>query len=91
MAVVSARDSAFPAETYTLDGKGSWSRYDGGALREYDASDGRDGNKHYVVSILENADLTSLAGARIFVGYGSDDQEMLAAQRFREVYVVQPQ
>jgi len=35
-------------------------------------------------------DLSGLIGARILVGYGTDDQEMLAAQRYREIYVVQP-
>jgi len=45
---------------------------------------------HYVVSILDATDLTGLIGTRPLVGYGTDDPEMLATQRFREIYVAQP-
>ena len=46
--------------------------------------------QHYFVSILDGVGLSNLIGTRFFVGYGTDDQEMLAAQRYREIYVAQP-
>ena len=75
---------------YLLDGKRNWSLYSGGPLREYVSNVTLDQTLHYFVSILEGANLSSVIGAKIIVGYGTDDQEMLAAQRYREIYVAQP-
>ncbi|CAK0765746.1 RCC1 repeat-containing protein [Gammaproteobacteria bacterium] len=36
-------------------------------------------------AIFENADLTGLVGARLFVGYGRDSDEMIRARRYREI------
>ena len=57
-------------------------------MREYASSVTLDQTLHYFVSILDSMDLTRYVGTRIVVGYGTDDQEMLAAQRYREIYVV---
>jgi hypothetical protein len=42
-----------------------------------------------VISILSGLDVTGLVGAEIYVGYGTSDTEMLAANRYRGVYKVQ--
>ena len=78
-----------PPGIYLLEANRGWSTYGGGPLREYAANVALDATQHYFVSILDSADLSGLIGARILVGYGTDDAEMLAAQRYREVYVVQ--
>ena len=43
-----------------------------------------------LVQILDSVDLSGLAGARIFVGYGIDGQEMLSSKRYREVLTIVP-
>jgi hypothetical protein len=42
-----------------------------------------------VISILSGLDVTGLVGAEIYIGYGTDDAEMLAAGRYRGIYKVQ--
>jgi len=78
------------AGIYVLDANRAWSYYAGGPLREYITNATLDATQHHFVSILDNVDLSALVGTRFFVGYGTNDQEMLAAQRYREIYVVQP-
>ena len=46
-------------------------------------------NNQVVIDILTNTDISLLVGAEIYIGYGTDDQEMLAAGRYRGVYMVQ--
>lgn len=41
-----------------------------------------------VISILVNTDITRLIGTEIYLGYGSSDQEMLAARRYRGIYTI---
>lgn len=89
-AIVPAGITGVPAGTYLLDTSRNWSFYGGGPLLEYVSNATLDQTQHYFVSILENMDLSGLIGTRFFVGYGTDDQEMLAAQRYREIFVVQP-
>ena len=79
------------AGIYLLGENNGWSHYSGGPLREYASNVTLDQTLHYFVSILDSVDLSGLIGARIMVGYGTDDQEMLGAQRYREIYVVQPE
>lgn len=43
-----------------------------------------------IVDILSNVDITTVQGAEIYIGYGTSDQEMLAAGRYRGVFKVQP-
>jgi hypothetical protein len=88
-AIVPAGITWVPAGIYLLDANRSWSLYDGGPLREYVGNATLDQTQHYFVSILEGTNLSGLIGTQILVGYGTDDQEMLAAQRYREIYVVQ--
>jgi alpha-tubulin suppressor-like RCC1 family protein len=89
-AVVPAGIPGAPAGVYLLDANRRWSYYGGGPLREYASNATLDQTQHYFVSILDGTDLSGLIGARFLVGYGTDDQEMLAAQRYREIYVAQP-
>ena len=70
---------------------GGWSYCSGGPLREYVSNVTLDQTLHYFVSILDSVDLSGLIGTRILVGYGTDEQEMLVAQRYREVCVAQPE
>lgn len=46
-------------------------------------------NDQVIIEILEGANILALTGTEIYVGYGTSDQEMLAANRFRGVYKVQ--
>lgn len=89
-AIVPAGIAGVTAGVYLLDTTRNWSYYSGGPLREYVSNATLDQTLHYFVSILERTDLTGLIGTRILVGYGTDDQEMLAAQRYREIYIAQP-
>lgn len=41
------------------------------------------------LDILKNADLSSVIGASIYVGYGIDSEEMIANNRFRKIFEVQ--
>jgi len=68
----------------------NWSLYSGGPLSEYVSNATLDATQHYFVSILSEVDLSELIGARVLVGYGTDDQDMLANQRYREIYIAQP-
>ncbi len=46
-------------------------------------------NTQIVIEILTNTDISSLAGAEFYVGYGLSDQEMLATGRYRGVFKAQ--
>ena len=46
-------------------------------------------NSLQLVEILDKIDVSIISGSKIFVGYGTDDQEMLASGRFRMVYQIQ--
>jgi alpha-tubulin suppressor-like RCC1 family protein len=88
-AIVPAGIPGVAAGIYLLAENRGWSFYAGGPLQEYVSNVTLDQTLHYLVSILDRIDLSGLIGTRILVGYGTDDQEMLAAQRYREIYVVQ--
>ena len=49
-----------------------------------------DERQHAYVSIRDSMNLSMLIGARLFVGYGPEDQEMLVADRYPEIYIAQP-
>ena len=38
--------------------------------------------------ILQNADLSQLAGAEIIIGYGTDPDEMVRSTRYRTIFTV---
>lgn len=40
------------------------------------------------IEVMEAADLSSLIGARFYLGYGRDADEMLAAGRYRLIFEV---
>lgn len=46
-------------------------------------------NSVQLVEILDNLDVSIISGSKIYVGYGIDDQEMMASGRFRLVYQIQ--
>lgn len=79
-----------PTGTYLLSNTLGWTYYTGGPLPVYLDNVTVDATQHAYVSILQNADVSGLIGARLFVGWGTDDQEMLAAERYREIFVAQP-
>ncbi len=41
--------------------------------------------------ILQNVDVSGLAGTSVFVGYGTDPDEMLSNSRFRTIFTVPQQ
>lgn len=41
------------------------------------------------IEILTNADISSLVGTEVYVGFGLSDQEMLTAGRYRGVFKAQ--
>ncbi|OYU45663.1 MAG: hypothetical protein CFE44_06320 [Burkholderiales bacterium PBB4] len=46
-------------------------------------------NSVQLVEIFDKLDVSIISGSKIFVGYGVDDQEMIASGRFRLVYQLQ--
>ncbi|CAK0780739.1 hypothetical protein CCP4SC76_7580001 [Gammaproteobacteria bacterium] len=73
---------------YQLDAHGAW-----GPLTQPMASyrlnvDLNEKTQKVYTPILNNADLTGLVGARFFVGYGVDSNEMIKAGRYREILTV---
>ncbi|OYU42324.1 MAG: hypothetical protein CFE44_24625 [Burkholderiales bacterium PBB4] len=73
---------------YQLDSAKRWSGLQS-PLAEYLSGVSLNSNLDFVlVDILDGIDLTSLIGARIFVGYGTDSDEMLSAGRYREVMTI---
>lgn len=73
---------------YFLNSDANWSYYSGGALPEYLSNIDSALTSHVDVSILESVNVSSLIGAQIYVGYGTDDQEMISAGRYRPIYTV---
>ena len=41
------------------------------------------------ITVLQGTDVTALVGTELYIGYGTSDTEMLAANRYRGVYKVQ--
>lgn len=78
-----------PEGIYLLPADRNWTYYTGGALPDYLSSISAARASHVDVSILDGVDVTDLIGAQVLVGYGTDDQEMLAAGRYRAIYTVQ--
>ena len=46
-------------------------------------------NSVQLVEIFDKLDVSIISGSKIYVGYGIDDQEMIASRRFRLVYQIQ--
>ena len=46
-------------------------------------------NSVQLVEILDKLDVSIISGSKIYMGYGTDDQEMIASGRFRLVYQIQ--
>ena len=42
------------------------------------------------INLLQNLDVTGVAGAEVYIGYGTSSDEMLAAGRYRGVYKLSP-
>ena len=86
-AVIPSGITFVPAGIYLLDADRQWTHYVGGPLPAFLEFTARGTPQQ--VSILDQLDLTGLSGTSLLVGYGLDDQEMLAAGRYWEVFVVQ--
>ncbi len=84
-----------PGAWVALDGQGTWGLRE--ALRWPVPSAPGQGvapageRKSVPVRLLQGADGPAPAGMRLYLGYGRDVQEMLAAQRFREVLELAPE
>lgn len=50
---------------------------------------GVEDNDVKLVEILDKVDVSIISGSKIYLGYGVDDQEMIASGRFRLVYQIQ--
>ncbi|OYU29566.1 MAG: RCC1 repeat-containing protein [Burkholderiales bacterium PBB2] len=82
--------AASPAFIFLKSRTASWQSFAGFPLAEYLRGVSQDANNSILVDILTNDDISLLVGTKFLIGYGLDDQEMLAAGRFRLVYEVQP-
>ena len=45
-------------------------------------------NQRVRLEVISSTDVSGLAGTEIYIGYGTSDAEMLQAQRYRGVYIV---
>ena len=66
----------------------SWQNYVGGPIEEYMRGVSASNDQAILIDILGGDDISQLVGTQFIVGYGLDDAEMLAAQRFRVVFQV---
>ena len=82
--------AAGPSLIFLKSRVASWQNFVGFPLAEYLRGVSQDANNTILVDILTNDDISLLVGTQFLIGYGLDDQEMLASGRFRVVYVVQP-
>jgi hypothetical protein len=46
-------------------------------------------NSVQLVEILDKVDVSLISGTKFFIGYGTDDLEMIRSGRFRLVYQIQ--
>jgi len=46
-------------------------------------------DRQIVIDIVRDTDITALMGTEVYIGYGTSDEEMLSARRYRGVYKVQ--
>ena len=76
-----------PVDTiFTLNRNGEWQGLSF-PIAEY--LNGVADNSVQLIEILDKLDVSIISGSKIYVGYGTDDQEMIAAGRFRLVYQIQ--
>jgi virginiamycin B lyase len=88
VALVPSGVLGLPSATwFMLPATGAWAAL-GFPLAAYMEGLAQDATNSVVITILQGLDITSLPGTEIYIGYGTDDQEMLAAGRYRGVYVV---
>lgn len=71
----------------TLNRSSEWKAVLGFPLAEY--LNGVVDNSVQLIEILDKVDVSIISGSKIYVGYGIDDQEMIASGRFRLVYQIQ--
>lgn len=76
--------------TFYLHNGSSWVQYDGNTLPAYTTVD--TWSWSYVkIPVLSSVDVTGLGGVQVYVGYGTDANEMLASNRVRMLYTIPPQ
>lgn len=66
---------------------GAWGVMDGPMLPLVSQASASATGGHVVVEALRDTDLRALHGVELYIGYGTDSQEMLQAQRYRALYV----
>jgi hypothetical protein len=76
------------ASWYMLPASGAWAPL-GSPIAAYAQGVAQTATNPIVISILQGMDVTQLVGTEFYIGYGTSDTEMLAAQRYRGVYKVQ--
>ncbi|GAB1387799.1 hypothetical protein MASR1M59_29470 [Melaminivora sp.] len=74
---------------FTLGSNGQWQPYDGASLPAYGSFTGP---TPYEVQVLRNLNHagSGLGGTAIFVGYGSDEAQMLQQQQFALIHILAP-
>ena len=74
---------------YVKDSASTWSAYGGSAMPAYLRDVAASQVNSIALDILANTDLSGMTGAQFYVGYGTSGGEMMAAQRYRLMYVVE--
>ncbi len=77
--------AAAMGSTLFLHNGSTWGVYGSGEMPAYATAST---NSYINIPILASTDATGLAGVVVYLGYGSNANEMLSAGRFRQVYVV---
>jgi hypothetical protein len=75
--------------TYLLSDRRQWILYSGSTLPAYLSYLVGNEPLSVYLPIFDQLDLTSLTGTVVLVGFGTSDQEMLAARRYSVIFVVQ--
>ena len=74
------------AGTYLLNDRKQWDLFSGGPLPAYLSYLAGNETLSVYLPILDHVDLTGLTGIVVLVGFGTSDQEMLAARRYSVVF-----
>ncbi len=76
---------------YQLDANRNWSDLSWPTTQFISGSTLSSKADSVIVQILDGVDVSALAGLHIYVGYGTDADEMLRAGRYREVMTISSQ
>jgi hypothetical protein len=76
------------ATWFALPATRNWSTL-GSPIAAYMEGLAQNATNSVAITILQGLDVTGLVGSEIYIGYGTSDTEMLAANRYRGIYKVQ--